>query len=132
VSAIGRQRHTAAQAYLLFGVALFRALAALVLTALALSTLLVVLLTGFLPALVLLALLALAALLILIALLTLILPTLLALATLLVLATLLLLLLLLLLLPIILLRMAGLIAFVAHGVLFKKCLFGNNNINLCR
>lgn len=130
MSAIGRQRRTAARAYLLFGVALFRALAALVLTALALSTLLVVLLTGFLPALVLLALLALAALLILIALLTLILPTLLALATLLVLATLLLLLLLL--LPIILLRMAGLIAFVAHGVLFKKCLFGNNNINLCR
>lgn len=130
MSAIGRQRHTAAQAYLLFGVALFRALAALVLTALALSTLLVVLLTGFLPALVLLALLALAALLILIALLTLILPTLLALTTLLVLATLLLLLLLL--LPIILLRLAGLIAFVAHGVLFKKCLFGNNNINLCR
>jgi len=130
VSAIGRQRRTAARAYLLFGVALFRALAALVLTALALSTLLVVLLTGFLPALVLLALLALAALLILIALLTLILPTLLALTTLLVLATLLLLLLLL--LPIILLRMAGLIAFVAHGVLFKKCLFGNNNINLCR
>jgi len=130
VSAIGRQRRTAARAYLLFGVALFRALAALVLTALALSTLLVVLLTGFLPALVLLALLALAALLILIALLTLILPTLLALTTLLVLATLLLLLLLL--LPIILLRLAGLIAFVAHGVLFKKCLFGNNNINLCR
>lgn len=130
MSAIGRQRRTAARAYLLFGVALFRALAALVLTALALSTLLVVLLTGFLPALVLLALLALAALLILIALLTLILPTLLALTTLLVLATLLLLLLLL--LPIILLRMAGLIAFVAHGVLFKKCLFGNNNINLCR
>ena len=130
MSAIGRQRRTAARAYLLFGVALFRALAALVLTALALSTLLVVLLTGFLPALVLLALLALAALLILIALLTLILPTLLALTTLLVLATLLLLLLLL--LPIILLRLAGLIAFVAHGVLFKKCLFGNNNINLCR
>lgn len=130
MSAIGRQRRTAARAYLLFGVALFRALAALVLTALALSTLLVVLLTGFLPALVLLALLALAALLILVALLTLILPTLLALTTLLVLATLLLLLLLL--LPIILLRLAGLIAFVAHGVLFKKCLFGNYNINLCR